>query len=159
VALGTLMLIWVSTGALLNDLIHSRVGFYAAALALAVPFMKAFSRLEALDAEGREPAKRPVEPAAEDRGPEDVRALARELIAVLENARPVPLVSEVRFEKDEVYDIVDRIRAQTPSAALLEAAEAVEDAAYHAMPVPLTDQVRLPRERVEELVSRLRIAG
>jgi hypothetical protein len=70
-------------------------------------------------------------------------------------------------KKLEVYELVAAMRdavaadASTKDSlqAVLEAAEAVEDAAYHAMPVPLTDDVRLPQERVDELLRGLRAAG
>jgi hypothetical protein len=97
----------------------------------------------------------------------DPRVLARRLLELLENSRPVPLVRQVRVDKVEVDDLVAAMREATandlPKAsslqAVLSAAEAVEDAAYNAQPVPLTDHVRLPQERVDELVRSLRAAG
>ena len=97
----------------------------------------------------------------------DPRALARRLVELLEKSRPMPLVREVRVDKGEVNDLVAAMRdapaddlPKTSSLqAVLNAVEAVEDAAYNAQPVPLTDHVRLPQERVDELVRGLRAAG
>jgi hypothetical protein len=66
---------------------------------------------------------------------------------------------QVRFDKDDAYDLIFRIREASPSVQLLAAADAVHEAVRNAQPVPLTDQVRLPREQVEELASGLRAAG
>lgn len=79
----------------------------------------------------------------------------------------MPLVRQVRVDKVEVYELVAAMREATADdlsrtsslQAVLDAAEAVDDAAYNAQPVPLTDHVRLPQERVDELVLGLRAAG
>jgi hypothetical protein len=87
-------------------------------------------------------------------------------VELLEAARPVPLVGEVRFDIRDLHALVSGIREaagehpeHSSLATVLSAAEAVEHAAAHAQPVPLTDQVRLPRERVDELLRDLRTAG
>jgi hypothetical protein len=109
-----------------------------------------------------------VRAVASPSDPSDPRALARSLLELLENSRPVPLLRhQVRVKKLEVYELVAALRTAIASdpakegslQAVLKAAVAVEEAAYHAMPVPLTDDVRLPRERVDELLSGLRAAG
>jgi hypothetical protein len=98
----------------------------------------------------------------------DLGRVASSLVDLLENSQTLPLVrQQVRVKKSEVYELVAAIRRgaaddaamRSSSNAVLTAAEAVEDAVYHATPVPLTDDVRLRRERVTELLDGLRAAG
>jgi hypothetical protein len=89
-------------------------------------------------------------------------------VQLLETSRPLPIVrGQIRIKKPEADRLVAAMRdaiAAHPRqgsslGAVLEAAEAVEDALYRAMPVPMTDDVRLPRTRLEELIATLRTAG
>jgi hypothetical protein len=93
----------------------------------------------------------------------DVRASARALVELLEQARPIPLTHLVRFDKQDSDELVEAIRTaagSTPDVQpIVEAATAVAKAARNAKPVPLTYQVRLPRERLDEMVRALRTAG
>jgi hypothetical protein len=115
--------------------------------------------------------RRKVTPESDERRARagaDPRTLAGQLMDLLESARPLPILrQQVRVDKDGVYDLVAAMRDAAPYGlprrtalhSLLEAAEAVEDAARNAMPVPLTDDVRLPQARVDELLRGLRAAG
>jgi hypothetical protein len=164
VALFSLILIWFFVGALLNELLSNRVAFYVALLGLGLVFARVFNRLDDLDSGRRRGNAVSEQPRTYGGEQQDVRILARRLVILLETARPLPILrGQVRLSSAEVYDVVARIRFQVEASRsltpLLAAAEAVEDAVYHALPVPLMDEVRLPRERVEELLRRLRAAG
>jgi hypothetical protein len=83
----------------------------------------------------------------------------RELVELLENARPIPLTrGQVRVDAPAAHRLVAAVR-ETGNASLVAAAEAADDAVRNAQPVPLTDQVRFPRDHVEQLVQGLRAAG
>lgn len=94
----------------------------------------------------------------------DPGGAARELVELLDRARPIPLTNQVRVDKQTAVELVDSIRQDVAEGGsglerLAETASDVEQAVHQAVPVPLTDQVRLPRERVEELARALRTAG
>jgi hypothetical protein len=116
---------------------------------------------------GRLGPKPPPPDVVDPQIPIDPPLAARRLVELLEAAQPLPILrGQVRIKKQEVYDLVTAIRgaAEVPvhensRRGVLEAAEAVEDAAYHAKPVPMTDDVRLPRARVHALIQSLRATG
>jgi hypothetical protein len=87
----------------------------------------------------------------------------QQLDQVITDARPVPLTDQLRIDKDQAYDILDRIRAEMgsgapPDGSLLIAVDELDDAIHNARPVPLTDQVRLERGQLEGLIGKLRDA-
>ncbi len=84
----------------------------------------------------------------------------QQLDQIVREARPVPLTTQVRVEKDAAYDVLDRMRAEAERehAALLVPLDELDDTIHNAKPVPLTSQVRIDRERVEELLDQMRTA-
>jgi hypothetical protein len=98
--------------------------------------------------------------------------VARELVDLLEGAKPVPLLrAQIRIDKREVYRLVEVLRKtltdeqanrsvdDRTAFELLTAAEGLREAAYNAYPVPLTDQVRLHRDRAANFSAAIRKAA
>ena len=90
-------------------------------------------------------------------------ALLDRLDATLRKAKPVPLTDQARVEKEEVYDVLDRMRGAVPGVArgapeLLVPIDRLDDLIHNAAPVPLTDQVRVDRQEVAEIVQTMRAA-
>ena len=86
---------------------------------------------------------------------------------IISDVRPVPLTREVRFDKDPMYDLLDRMRAAVVeevqagarySGDLLVAIDNFDDLIHNAKPVPLTDQVRADREELDAMARTLREA-
>ena len=46
----------------------------------------------------------------------DVLVLIDKLDDLIHNAKPVPLTDQVRVDKEEIYDILDQMRATIPEA-------------------------------------------
>ncbi len=82
----------------------------------------------------------------------------QQLDQIIREARPVPLTREVRVEKDAVYDVLDRMRAEVgpEHGDLLIPLDELDDTIHAAKPVPLTSWVRVDKQRVEELLDRMR---
>src|SRR3984893_16722255 len=84
----------------------------------------------------------------------DVLVLIDKLDDLVHNAKPVPLTDQVRVDKEEIYDILDQMRATIPEEIkqarwLVRAAqEMVAEAQRGARGI-----VREARERQERLVS------
>src|ERR1039458_8901629 len=66
----------------------------------------------------------------------DVLVLIDKLDDLVHNAKPVPLTDQVRVDKEEIYDILDQMRATIP--------EEIKQARWI---------VKEPRERQERLIS------
>jgi hypothetical protein len=108
-------------------------------------------------------------PEAYDTAP--LAALTDQLEALVAGAAPVPLTPEVRVQKDEIYDILDRMRAalapavqtagepaRTRLAGVLPAIDDLDDTVHNAKPIPLTDQVRLNQDKLSRSLKRIRAA-
>ena len=85
----------------------------------------------------------------------------------INQAKPVPLTDQVRFDKAPVYDALDGMRAELdsevqagarPGDELLVAIDTFDDLIHNAAPVPLTDQVRAKRGELDAAAGRLRDA-
>lgn len=112
-----------------------------------------------------------IRPRAGEYDPAPAVALVERLEALVAGAAPVPLTSEVRIQKDEVYDVLDRLRATLPElttaapehtktrllSALVHIDE-LDDRVHRARPVPLTDQVRVDPTKLSRTLQRIRAA-
>ena len=72
----------------------------------------------------------------------DVLVLIDKLDDVVHNAKPVPLTDQVRVDKEEIYDILDQMRATIP--------EEIKQARWMLEAGPL---------RLDELKRRVRTPG
>ena len=57
----------------------------------------------------------------------DVLVLIDKLDDLVHNAKPVPLTDQVRVDKEEIYDILDQMRATIPEEITKQAERAAED--------------------------------
>src|SRR5213592_2452255 len=89
----------------------------------------------------------------------DVLVLIDKLDDLVHNAKPVPLTDQVRVDKEEIYDILDQMRATIPEEIkqarwiVKERQEILADAKREAERI-----VKEARERAERLVSEQEIS-
>ena len=87
----------------------------------------------------------------------------RQLAALLEQARPIPLMRKrVRVDRRDVETLIDAIqqrRSSDPEDAMTAATNNVRDALQQAFPVPLTDQVRIAATEARALAHALLAAA
>jgi F0F1-type ATP synthase membrane subunit b/b' len=85
----------------------------------------------------------------------DVLVLIDKLDDLVHNAKPVPLTDQVRVDKEEIYDILDQMRATIPEEIkqarwiVKERQEMLAEAKREAERI-----VKEARERAEQLVSQ-----
>src|SRR5438132_149930 len=85
----------------------------------------------------------------------DVLVLIDKLDDLVHNAKPVPLTDQDRWDKEEIYDILDQMRATIPEEIkqarwiVKERQEMLAEAKREAEPI-----VKEARERQEQLVSQ-----
>ena len=117
---------------------------------------------------------------------EDLRELMKRLDALVEAARPVPLLQgQLILDRESVYDVLDDMRASLPfaikavrwfrkrreddgdpplrtgevvSSDVLPEIDAVDDLIHNSPPIPLTDSVRVKRDRLAPILDRMRTA-
>jgi hypothetical protein len=98
--------------------------------------------------------------AAVDTSTEDK---VRELAALLERARPMPLMrNRVRVDKRDAEALIIAIQQTLsggPEDAMTAAADGIRDALRRASPVPLTDQVRIVPTEARALAHALLVAA
>src|SRR5216110_4085412 len=88
----------------------------------------------------------------------DVLVLIDKLDDLIQNARPVPLTDQVRVDREEIYDLLDQMRATIPEEIkqarwiVKERQEIVAEAKREAERI-----VKEARERAERLVSEQEI--
>jgi len=93
-------------------------------------------------------------------------AVFAQLDELVRRAPPIPLTSQVRIDRSEIYDSLDLLRALEADAmrergtaafsnslAVLDELDAL---IQNAKPVPLTTQVRVDRTEIYRLLDRLR---
>jgi hypothetical protein len=97
----------------------------------------------------------------------DAAAVLDELDELVRSAPGVPLTDQVRLDRMEIYDVLDRMRATLadsadrtafndgpfPRTALLDE---LDELLHRAKPIPLTTQVRIDRIEIYELLDRIR---
>jgi hypothetical protein len=71
-------------------------------------------------------------------------------------ARYLPLTEQVRFEPDELRELVARVRAAAHGERITPALDELDALIARARPVPLTDQVRIPKEDLYAQLDELR---
>ncbi len=113
----------------------------------------------------------------------DVQVLIDKLDDLVHDAKVVPLTDQVRIDKEEIYDILDQLRAILPeeikqarwivkeahasrpdlvpalaagSLEILELVDKMDDLVHRAKPVPFTSDARLDKEKTYELLDRMR---
>jgi hypothetical protein len=79
------------------------------------------------------------------------------LDALVRNAKPVPLTSQVRLQKRAFGEIAGELRECGPPA-MLPALDALDDTLQNALPVPLTDEVRVEGAGLSEIIQQMRAA-
>ena len=93
----------------------------------------------------------------------DVLVLIDKLDDQIHNAKPVPLTDQVRVDKEEIYDILDQMRATIPEEIkqarwIVEQAERDEPSSGGPLPV-LSVSVDEARETFDTLLHRVRFGG
>ena len=92
----------------------------------------------------------------------DAITAARELVALLENAKPIPLSKQVRIDREKATEFIDALLGTTQPddhPELHSIAQEIDAELRQARQVPLTFMVRIPRHRAEALANRLRMAS
>ncbi len=91
----------------------------------------------------------------------DVLVLIDKLDDLVHTAKAVPLTDTVRVDKEEIYDILDQMRATIPEEIkqarwIVKERQEMLAEAHNAKQVPLTDQVRVDKEEIYDILDQMR---
>jgi hypothetical protein len=89
----------------------------------------------------------------------DPAGLIATLEAQVRDAKPIPLTTQVRVDKNQMDATLNEMRTGFSRAGLTHAlplVDRLDQLLRNARPVPLTEQVRFEREEVNDILDQMR---